>query len=100
MIFAPAVGVEQINVGLPVNIEGFYPFGDVCDTGELFVVLVNLILHPSKILYSFTLAWIEGLYQIFSFAIALGEGSPAGSLIYYSAITGGIRKCREVESFG
>src|SRR6185436_16674746 len=99
MIFAPPVGVQQINVGLPVNIEGFYPFGDVRDAGEFFVVLVNLVFHPSQVLDGFALARIEGLYQVFSFAIALGQGSTAGSLIDYSAITGRVRKGREVESF-
>src|SRR2546422_10558032 len=58
-MLSPPVDIQQINKIFPTLIEGLQVRRNVLAGGELFIVGINLVLHPTEILDRFTLARIE-----------------------------------------
>src|SRR5436305_10068998 len=58
-MLSPSVNVKQIYKIFPTLIEGLQVGRNFLAGGELFVVGINLVLHPTEIFDGFTLARIE-----------------------------------------
>src|SRR5713101_7736726 len=77
-MLAAAINVEQIDEVFPITIERLQIRRDLFAGGELFVVRINLVLHPAQILDSLALARIERL----DYSFALSVAQLAGALLF------------------
>src|SRR5262245_20690375 len=60
-MLASSIDVEQIDKVFPTLIETLQVRGNLFAVGELFIVRINLVLHPAQVFDGFTLAGIKTL---------------------------------------
>src|SRR6185369_536324 len=70
VMFATAIHVKQIDEIFPALIEALNVVRNLLSAGELFVIRVDLILHPAQVFDCFTLARIEQLDLRFTLLLA------------------------------
>src|ERR1700674_1830685 len=75
VMLAATIHVEQIDEVFPVAIQSLQVRRDLFACGELFVVRINLVLHPAQILDSFALARIEPFDNGFALRVAEFAGA-------------------------
>src|ERR1041384_5599195 len=97
VVLAPPIGVQQIDVGFPIEIQRPNALGHFSHSGELLIVLINLILHPAQVLDGFAFAWIESEDQLLAFPLTIRKRAPACALIDNPAITRRVRESRNIE---
>src|SRR5207248_8712547 len=99
-MLAPAVNVKQIDKIFPTLIERLQVRRNFLAGSELFVVGINLVLHPAKILDGFTLARIE----TFDYGFTLRLTKFARAFLSATFDKPAIERCgrhdSEIESFG
>src|SRR5713226_2214115 len=69
-MLATTIDVEQIDEVFPVAIQRLQVRGNLFTASELFVVRINLVLHPAQIFDSFALARIEPFDDSFALRVA------------------------------
>ena len=99
VVLSPSIDVEQIDKIFPALIKGQQVHGNFFTGGELFVVGINLVLHPTQILDGFTLARIE----TFDYRLALRLAKFARAFLGATFDQAAIKRCgrhdRKIERF-
>src|SRR5260221_9643799 len=98
-MLAATIYVEQIDEVLPIAIQRLQVCRDLFAGGELFVIRIDLVLHPAQILDSFTLARIEPFDNGFALRVAQLAGALLLSALYQTAIEWGGRNHSEIHGF-
>ena len=93
-MLSPAINVKQIYKIFPTLIEGLQVRRNFLAGGELFVVGINLVLHPTQILDGFTLARIE----TFDYRLALRLAKFARAFLGATFDQAAIKRCGRHDS--
>src|SRR5687768_10950421 len=99
-MFPPAINVEQIDEVFPTLVQTLDVVRNLFSAGELLVVGVDLILHPTQVFNSFTLARIEEFDLRFTLLFAQLQETLLFTSIDKTAIHGAGRNSREIKRFG
>src|SRR5438128_5239056 len=98
-MLSPSVNVKQIYKIFPTLIERLQVRRDFLAGGELFIVGINLVLHPTKILDGFPLARIEILDYRFALCLTKFARAFLGATQDQAAIKRCSRHDSKIERF-